>query len=237
MAELWRFQAKEIEQAQLAAEAEDAQLEAEKSVLANAEKLYTAAMSAHELLYEQEGAAAATLGAALKQVEELARYDAKLAEPLALLAGAKAAIEDVSATMQHYAARVQASPERLAEIEDRLAALDRLKRKYGKTLAEVMRFGEEAARRLAEVENRDELLAELRVRQERDAAAYRAAATKLTADRTAAAARLEKLATAEINDLAMTVRFKVQVTAVDEAANWTAHGLSLIHIYLIERVA
>jgi DNA repair protein RecN (Recombination protein N) len=65
---------------------------------------------------------------------------------------------------------VHASPDRLAEIEDRLAALDRLKRKYGQagagqTLAEVMRFGEEAARRLAEVENRDELLAELKTRQ------------------------------------------------------------------------
>jgi DNA repair protein RecN (Recombination protein N) len=92
-----------------------------------------------------------------------------------------------------------------------------------------MRFGEEAARRLAEVENRDALLAELRVQQERDAAGYRAAATKLTEDRTVAARRLEKLATEEINDLAMTVRFKVQVagsgeTGGEESANWTAHG-------------
>jgi len=87
-----------------------------------------------------------------------------------------------------------------------------------------MRFGEEAARRLAEVENRDELLAELKVQLERDVAAYRAAAERLTAARRAAAARLEKLATAEINDLAMTVRFKVQVTAEEEEANWAAHG-------------
>ena len=120
--------------------------------------------------------------------------------------------------MRDFAEKIHASPERLAEIEDRLAALDRLKRKYGgagasQTLAQVMRFGEDVARRLAEVENRDELLAELRVRQEQDAAAYRAAAGKLTAARTAAAARLEKLATAEINDLAMTVKFRVVVSA------------------------
>jgi DNA repair protein RecN (Recombination protein N) len=135
----------------------------------------------------------------------------------------------VSAEVRDFAEKVHASPERLAEIEDRLAALDRLKRKYGgaggsQTLAEVMRFGEEAARRLAEVENRDELLAELQVQLERDRAAYRAAAERLTAERTAAAARLERLATAEINDLAMTARFRVQVTAEQEAANWTAHG-------------
>ena len=229
MADLWRFQAKEIADAQLAAEDEDAQLEAEKRVLANAEKLYTAAKTAHELLYESEGAAETTLTAALKQVEELAKFDARFAEPAQQLAAAKAAVEDVSAEVRDFAEKVHASPERLAEIEDRLAALDRLKRKYAgaggsQTLAEVMRFGEEAARRLAEVENRDELLAELQVQLERDRAAYRAAAERLTAERTAAAARLERLATAEINDLAMTARFRVQVTAEQEAANWTAHG-------------
>ena len=229
MADLWRFQAKEIADAQLAAEDEDAQLEAEKRVLANAEKLYTAAKTAHELLYESEGAAETTLTAALKQVEELAKFDARFAEPAQQLAAAKAAVEDVSAEVRDFAEKVHESPERLAEIEDRLAALDRLKRKYGgaggsQTLAEVMRFGEEAARRLAEVENRDELLAELQVQLERDRAAYRAAAERLTAERTAAAARLERLATAEINDLAMTARFRVQVTAEQEAANWAAHG-------------
>jgi len=224
MADLWRFQAKEIADAQLTAEDEDAQLEAEKRVLANAEKLYTAARSAHELLYEQDGAAETTLTAALKHVEELVKYDGRFAEPAAQLAAAKAAVEDVSAEVRDFAEKVHASPERLSEIEDRLAALDRLKRKYGKTLDDVMRFGEDAARRLAEVENRDELLAELKVKLEKDAAAYRAAAGKLTAERKAAAARLEKLATAEINDLAMTARFRVQVTAEQEAANWAAHG-------------
>jgi len=88
-------------------------------------------------------------------------------------------VEDVSAQVRDFAEKVHASPVRLEEIEDRLAALDRLKRKYGGTLGEVMRFGEEAARRLAEVENRDELLAELRVKLERDAALYRAAAEKV----------------------------------------------------------
>jgi DNA repair protein RecN (Recombination protein N) len=228
MADLWRFQVKEITQAQLAAEDEDAQLEAEKRVLANAEKLYTAAMSAQELLYEQEGSAEATLAAALKHVEELARYDARFAEPAQQLAAAKAAVEDVSAEVRDFAEKVHASPERLEEIEDRLAALDRLKRKYGASLGEVIRFGEEAARRLAEVENRDALLVELKVQEERDAAAYRKAAEELTAARTAAAGRLEKLATAQINDLAMQVKFKVEVTPEREGGGWTAHGWDAI---------
>jgi len=244
MADLWRFQAREIADAQIVAEDEDAQLEAEKRVLANSEKLYTAAMSAHELLYEQEGSAETTLTAALRHVEELARYEPKFAEAAGQLAAAKVAVEEVSAEVRDFAEKVHASPERLEEIEDRLAALDRLKRKYGGgggvgMLGEVVRFGEEAARRLAEVENRDALLAELGVREERDRAAYRRAAGELTALRTAAARRLEKLATAEINDLAMQVKFKVEVVAEkqipfgnDNNVGWTVHGWDRIE-YLI----
>jgi DNA repair protein RecN (Recombination protein N) len=237
MADLWRFQAKEIADAQIVSEDEDAKLETEKRVLANAEKLYTAAMSAHESLYEGEGAAEATLAAALKQVEELAKYEPRFAEAAQQLAGAKAAVEDVSGAVRDFAETTQASPERLEEIEDRLATLDRLKRKYGQagaatTLADVVRFGEESAGRLAEVENRDEMLKELRAKLAKDAAAYRAAAKELSAARAAAAGKLEKLATVQINDLAMKVSFRVEVAGSEDEAAWTALGWDRIQ-YLI----
>jgi DNA repair protein RecN (Recombination protein N) len=224
MADLWRFQSKEIEQAALTAEDEDVQLEAEKRVLANAEKLYTAAMSAHELLYESEGSAEGALGAALKHLDELARYDARFQEPAQQLAAAKAIVEDVDAEVRDFADNINAAPGRLEEIEDRLAALDRLKRKYGQTLKEVIAFGAEAAQRLSEVENRDALLVELKAKQEQDAAAYQKVAALLTAARMEAAKQLEKLAEAQINDLAMNTRFHVQVTAEKTTEKWTAHG-------------
>ncbi len=224
MADLWRFQSKEIDAAGLSAEDEDAQLEGEKRVLGNAEKLYTAAMSAHELLYESESSAESALGAALKHVEELARYDARFQEPAQQLAAAKAIVEDVDAEVRDFADNVHAAPGRLEEIEDRLAALDRLKRKYGQTLKEVIAFGVEAARQLAEVENRDALLVELKAQQDRDAEGYKTVATKLTAGRTEAAKRLEKLAEAQINDLAMSTRFHVRVTAEKSSESWTSHG-------------
>ena len=224
MADLWRFQSKEIEQAGLVAEDEDLQLEAEKRVLGNAEKLYTAAMSAHEVLYEAESSAESTLGAALKHLEELARYDARFQEPAQQLAAAKAIVEDVDAEVRDFAENINAAPGRLEEIEDRLAALDRLKRKYGQTLGEVIAFGAEAARKLSEVENRDALLVELKTKEAQDAAAYRAAAAKLTATRTEAAKKLEKLAEAQINDLAMSTKFRIRVTMEQEQASWTAHG-------------
>jgi DNA repair protein RecN (Recombination protein N) len=224
MADLWRFQAKEIEQAALTAEDEDVRLEAEKRVLSNSERLYTAAMSANELLYESETATETTLGAALKHLDDLARFDDRFVVPAQQLAAAKATVEDVASELREFAENINAAPGRLEEIEDRLAALDRLKRKYGQTLGEVMTFGAESSRRLAEVENRDVLLAELKTKQERDASAYRAAAFKLSTARKDAAKRLEKLAVAQINDLAMNARFEVRIVTEESSGSWTAHG-------------
>jgi DNA repair protein RecN (Recombination protein N) len=224
MADMWRFQAGEIARAQIAGPDEDVELEGEKRVLANAEKLYAAAMGAHELLYEAESSAETTLGQALKLIEELARYEPKFAESAKELAAAKATVEDLSATVRDFAENVQAGPERLAEVEDRLALLDRLKRKYGRDLAQVIAFGEESARQLAEVENRDAIVADLRIDEARCAVAYRAAAEELTARRADAAKRLAKAAEAQINDLAMRVQFSVVVTPARERGSWTEQG-------------
>jgi DNA repair protein RecN (Recombination protein N) len=224
LADLWGFQKREIEQAQLAAEDEDAALETEKRVLANAEKLYAAAMSAQDLLYESETSAEAALLAGLKHLEDLARYDTRFEDAVQTLAAARATVQDISATMRDYAEGINASPERLAEIEDRLAALDRLKRKYGQTLAGVMAYGVEVAAKLAEIENRDQLLVELRKQMDKEAVAYRIAAKTVTELRSAAAKKLEKLAESQINDLAMKVRFEVHVTVQQDQDYWSSHG-------------
>ena len=223
MVDLWSFQRREIESAS-PVDGEDAALETERRVLSNAEKLYAAAMSAHELLYESGSSAETALRAALKQLEELARYDPKFSEAVQQITSARAAVEDVSATVRDYAEGIQASPERLLEIEDRLAALDRLKRKYGSTLSEVIAYGEEVAAKLTEVENRDEILKELRDQLTMAAKAYAAAAHSVSAERAAAAAKLEKLAEGQINDLAMKVRFAVRIARDENPAAWTTHG-------------
>jgi DNA repair protein RecN (Recombination protein N) len=223
MLDLWSFQRKEIEGVK-PLEGEDEALETERRVLSNAEKLYAAAMSAHELLYEGASSAETTLRAAEKHLEELAHYDPKFQEAAQQLASARASVEDVSTTVRDYAENIQASPERLAEIEDRLAALDRLKRKYGQTLTEVIAYGEEVSAKLSEIENRDEILKALRADLTNAAAAYRKAAQTVTNDRASAAKKLEKLAEGQINDLAMKVRFAVAVTPNEDPAHWTSHG-------------
>jgi len=210
MVDLWTYQKKEIETARLEA-GEDEKLETEKRVLANSEKLYSAAMGAFEQLYEGGTSAEAALRAALRNVEELARYDARFTESVQQLASARAIVGDIGSALRDYAEGIDASPERLAEIEDRLALLDRLKRKYGKTVAEVIAFGEDVAHKLSEVEDRDELLKTLRGTVDQAAIQYRKSASALSAERKSAAARLAKLAEAQINSLAMKVRFEVAV--------------------------
>jgi DNA repair protein RecN (Recombination protein N) len=223
MVDLWSYQSKEIESARLEA-GEDEALETEKRVLANAEKLYTAAMSAFEQLYEGGASAESTLRSALRNVEELARYDTRFADSVQQLASARAIVGDVGSMLRDYAESIDASPERLAEIEDRLALLDRLKRKYGMTVAEVITFGEEAARKLAEVEDRDELLKTLRTNLEKAAADFQKVAASLTHARHTAAAKLAKLAEGQINSLAMKVRFEVAVNSNQDEAAWTTAG-------------
>ena len=231
LVDLWMFQKREIEEARLQS-GEDEQLETEKRVLANAEKIYNAAMQAFDLLYEGDASTSASLRSAQKQIEELARYEPKFQEALAALETARISVEDVGATVRDYAGGIHASPEHLAEVEDRLALLDRLKRKYGPALGDVIAFGADVTRKLSEIENKDEILRELRAELEMVAAEYRRAARALSKKREEAARRLEKLVEAEINDLAMKSTFRISLTANEEAGNWSASGIDDV-VYMI----
>jgi DNA repair protein RecN (Recombination protein N) len=223
MADLWSFQKKEIETARLHP-GEDQKLETEKRVLANSEKLFGAATAAYQVLYEDDASALTQIASARKQLEELARFDEKFLEALASLESAKAAIEDVSATARDYADGIDASPERLAEVEDRLALLDRLKRKYGKMVDEVIAYGEDVARKLNELENREDLVRDLKKQLTAAAATYLAAAQTVSKRRYSAARELQKLVETEINQLAMKAQFRIEVSGSDEPATWTAAG-------------
>ena len=231
LVDLWMFQKREIEEAKLQA-GEDERLETEKRVLANAEKIYNAAMQAFDLLYEGDGSTSSSMRAAQKQIEELARYEPKFQEALAALETARISVEDVGATVRDYAGGIHASPEHLAEVEDRLASLDRLKRKYGPTLDDVIAFGADVARKLSEIENKDEILRELRALLAKAGTEYLRAARALSKKRQDAARKLEKLVEAEINDLAMKSAFRIEMTTSEEEWNWTAAGIDQV-VYMI----
>jgi DNA repair protein RecN (Recombination protein N) len=222
--DLWSFQSKEIEAAAIADAEEDARLETEKRILANSERLFSGATAAQELLYEAEVSAESLLGAALKHVEDLSRFEEQFREVVQQLAAAKASVEDASSTLRAFASEITASPERLEEIEDRLAALQRLKRKYGSTLAEVIAFGTDVSAKLADLNNRDARLVELEKELANAAKSYSAAARKLTEERASAAKKLTKVAERQINELAMNVKFAVEVLSSEAEGSWSAVG-------------
>ena len=237
--DLWKFQREEIEQADLKS-GEDEALETEKRVLANSERIHTAAMGAFDHLYEAEGSASEQLRAAAKQVEELSRFDEKFREQAAALESARITVEDIGTSMRDYAEGIHASPERLAAVEDRLALIDRLKRKYGRppqqaervaasgTLDAVISYGEEVARKLTEMENKDEVLRVLKKQLAEAAERYLELSRALSRKRYDAAKKLEKAVEAEINDLAMKARFKIEIGGTDEETNWTVTGFDRV---------
>ena len=161
--DLWSFQRKEIADARVQPD-EDTKLEAEKRVLANSEKVFT----------RGDGG----LRRALREQCVGGRFDSRRrrgrsrscrastrssAQSLPELESARITVEDIGQTLRDYAEGIEASPERLAEVEDRLALLDRLKRKYGPTLDDVIALGDELERKLNEMENKDEVLRDLKL--------------------------------------------------------------------------
>ena len=130
-------------------------------------------------------------------------------------------LQEAAYGLRDYLSRLEANPQRLEEVEARLAALDRLKRKYGASLAAVLEFLEEVRRQIAAVENAGERMEELRREQARLAAEFEKQAAELTPRRTAAARKLEKRVVAELAPLGMEhVVFRVELAA----APWSEHG-------------
>ena len=229
--DLWSYQRKEIADGNLQPE-EDTKLEAEKRVLANSERVRNAAMSAYDALYDSNTSAATSIRAATRQIEELSRFDDQFRGTVPELESARITIEDIGARLRDYAEDIDASPERLAEVEDRLALLDRLKRKYGPKLEDVIALGDELKHKLNEMENKDEVLRKLRLELAQAAEQYLEAARALSRKRYEAARKLEKLVESEVNELAMKARFKVEVSGADEEGNWSARGFDQVQ-YLI----
>jgi DNA repair protein RecN (Recombination protein N) len=220
MLDLWQFQRNEIEAAALRA-GEDAGLEAERRVQQNAGRLLDTAGAAFEALYESPESALSIVKSVTRKLDDLARIDGQMDSMRQSLEPALAAIEDVSGSLRDYLGRLEADPARLEEIETRLAALDKLKRKYGASVEEILLFLDDVSRKISEVETAGERLEGLKREQAELACRYEQAAGELTAVRREAALRLAKRVEAELKPLAMerTV-FRIQI----EPAAWSESG-------------
>jgi DNA repair protein RecN (Recombination protein N) len=218
--DLWTFQRREIESAALEP-GEDAALEAERRVQQNAGRLMETAAVAFEALYEAPESAWSTLRGVAKKLEELARIDPEVNAMRQSLEPALIAAQDVSYSLRDYLGRVEANPARLEEIETRLAAIEKLKRKYGGSIEKIVAFGEDAARLIGEMQNAGERLEALRRQREILTSEYEKAATDLSHRRQTGALELARRVEAELKPLAMErAVFAVRVTP----GPWTAAG-------------
>ena len=218
--DLWEFQRKEIEGA-APQPGEDEALEAERRVLQNLGRLQEHAGTAYAALYDSPESAQALVHTAARRLDDLCRIDPTLASLREQLQAADAAIKEASYSLRDYLSGLEANPGRLEEIENRLAVLDKLKRKYGATLAEVLAFLGEVRAQIEQVEHAGERMEQLRTERARLAGEYEQAAGELTALRTRAARKLEKGVVAELAQLAMErTTFRIEIAA----APWSPAG-------------
>ena len=220
LADLWSFQKREIEEAALEA-GEEAGLDNERKVQGNVARLEEYAQAAYAALYEAQGSALAQVKTARKRLEELCRIDESLRETLDSLKPAEIALDEASHVLRHYLGTLEADPARLEQIESRLAAIDKLKRKYGAGADEILAFLAKVSAQLSAVETAGERRVQLAQERAATAAEYERTAGKLSQERRKAAKKLEEQVQEELAALAMAgTLFRVEFT---EGA-WTARG-------------
>ena len=219
MLDLWQFQRREIEGLRLRA-GEDTALESERRVLQNLGRILETAGGAYAALYDSPESAVSLARLAARKLEELARIDPALGEVRDSLKPAEIALAEASYALRDYLAGLEANPARLEEIETRLAAIDKAKRKYGATVEEVLAYLDEVARNMDAVEHAGERMEALRAARRRLTGEYDSCAARLSARRKEAAEKLAKRVEAELAELAMErAVFEIAVQPDDASAS------------------
>ena len=228
LADLWEFQRKEIEQA-APEPGEDARLDNERRVLRHISLLEESVQGAYDALYDGETSAGVRMREALRRLEDAARYDETLAPVRQTLEPAAIAVGEAAHELRHYLGRLEADPRRLEEVESRLAAIEKLKRKYGSSIEEILAFLDDVRNKLEGIEKAEDRRRELSLRRDAMASWYEKAAGLLSTRRCESARRLEKRVEEELQSLAMErTAFHIQT----EPAAWSARGIDRVR-YLV----
>ena len=219
--DVWQFQRHEIEAAQLKP-GEDLTLEEERRVQANLGRILESSGLAYGALYDAPESAFAQMRLASRKLEELGRIDSTLAEIKTTLDPALIALQEASEALRDYLSRLEANPERLEEVQLRLAAIDKLKRKYGASVEHILEFLENTRAQIDAVEHTGERMAQLRQQRDQLAAGFERAAGQLSKARMAAALKLSRAVEKELGSLAMagtTLEIELAPSA------WSARGV------------
>jgi DNA repair protein RecN (Recombination protein N) len=218
--DLLQYQVNEIRAARIEP-GEDMDLARERTRLANAEQLVQLAEEAYSCLYEgPEGGVAAIdqVQAAERAVSGLARLDASTAPLAATLQAVSDQLDDLAHSLRDFRDQVEFNPERLEQVEERLALLRNLERKYGPGLDDVLAFADRAASEMETIEHSGERIAQLEVDEDRLRHEIGVLGAELSARRREAGERLARGVEAQLEELNMArTRFGCDISWRDQA--------------------
>lgn len=200
--DLLTYQTEEIAKAELKA-GEEEELEERRQLLASAEKLGGASAEAYDRLYDGDGAILGQLRRITGSVAELATIDHSLQELAGSLENAYLQLEDAAITLRDYASRIESDPAALQQTDDRLDLINRLKKKYAPTVAEILAYQAGINRELEQLQDREQSRHDLEAERERLEGELLQRGAALSAARLEAAGRLEKALEREAHQLAM----------------------------------
>lgn len=238
--DLLRFQASELQRASLRP-GEDDELSTARRVLANAERLQRLCAEAYGTLYEGDQAALPQLGQVWRKVAELAATDPRFQPYVEMRDGIKGQLEDLAFFVRDFAASLDASPAKLQEVEERLALLERLKRKYGSTLGDVIAARHELERQIEAFEHAEERTATLTVALRHASDEYLRLARTLSLARRKTAVEFSRALVRSLAELAMDrTRFEVRFdtaagdtsTGAERSEDWSVRGIDRAECYL-----
>ena len=222
--DLYRFQVAEIDDLRLR-DGEEDELRGERSRLQHAERIVAGLQETVGLLYEEPQSATTRLSRAATLLRDLSRYEPDAAASIEALEGAQAYLEDVVGRARALRDRAVFDPERLEQIDARLDAIVKLKRKYGDSVAAILAHRQEVATALDRITRHDAIAEEMERTVADAAAAAGTEAAALSAARARAAERLERLVQKEIRGLGMEHgRFRVALRREPAAAGELASG-------------
>jgi len=234
--DLVEFQLGELQKASLQA-GEDETLAAERQLLRSADTIQRLCGESYAELYDNESAALTTLGRIWKRVGELAAIDPRFAPYLDARDGIKAQLEDLAFMLRDFADGIDASPGRLQQVEDRLALIERLKRKHGGTLEDAIAYRDRLAAEHKALTGGQSTVAEIEQQLADAGRTFLAAARTLSAGRRDAAPKFARRIESELAELAMEhTRFEVRLTTAEAEGQWTAAGIDAGEFFLSPNV-
>ena len=213
--EIYQFQIKEIAAINPQV-GEEQELLQEEKILRNSEKLFQISNEVYMKLYESEGSALELITATYDKLDELCRIDSQFDAYKKDCLSAKIIVEEISQFLQSYKTNIEFSPERLETIRERLAQFSGLKKKYGSTIEEILKYKQKIEQELSLIDNLDE---EVSRKQEAIDAEKRILAdlcVNLSQEREKAANILENTVEEALAHLGMAAaKFKIQIDQIE----------------------